>query len=105
MAKHRVFMVPKWASDDEPLSKDYVEVASGPHTWTVPVSTFLEHLTDAQWRKIALISFYNGTTVREELRYVLSMTIEPGDKAGTLTMAFRGVPGPGVMLPDGSTHT
>lgn len=98
MAKERMHMVPMW-------NQDKVEVASGLHVWTVPISIFLERLTDAQWRKFATLSYDNDTTIKEEIGNILAMTIEPGERHGTLSMAFRGVPGPGAMLPDGSTHT
>ena len=98
MAQERFYLVPEWQEGN-------VKIECGLDVWTDPISTFLEHLTDAQWRKFAVFSWQYGTTIKEELSNILALTIEPEERCGSLSISFRGVPGPGVMLPDGSTHT
>ena len=64
-----------------------------------------DKLTPQQIQRFFNWSWTSGKSVREEfVDRVISATTHD-EENWTLFIKFPGVPGPGVMLPDGSTHT
>lgn len=74
---------------------------------TTGLSYLVERLTHEQFRRFFWWSWSSGKSVRDEFidRVISATTGDSDERNWTLTMRFPGVPGPGWMLPDGSTHT
>ena len=85
------------------IRHDNGEVSSS----SMQVFYLLERLTPQQVQRFFGWSWASDKSVRRVFRdRVISATTEdPNEENWTLTMRFPGVPNPGVMLPDGSTHT
>lgn len=67
----------------------------------------VNRLTPQQIQRFFDWSWLSGKSVRQEFidRVISATTGDSDERNWTLTMHFPGVPGPGWMLPDGSTHT
>lgn len=102
----KIFLRPQ--GDDADRLQGHVVHDDGTSTvLDVPVSYIIERLTPQQLERLFFWSWFSLLSTREEFRqrFVSASTSDDAERGWTLTLRFPGVPNPGWMLPDGSTHT